>query len=302
LAYGDAAWVQQAQQPSTQLQGYVNNQPWYAPVPFSPDSLNTPTQEAAGINYQPANGYLYFGAGYDPNGPAQTSQPYSGPSPATLSGQFGSGHGADPQNWSNVSNLNDLSTFNVSNLFGGSSAESWAPLSSQVQTDKYGNQVSLGLGNQDLSGSDAFMYENTWYNPDPSGAPISSGAYQGQTSIDPNGSYNGLVGQTYLSQGGANGIQTANGIQGAGPVVDNVSYSQPSAPQGQQTSNPWTSYMFGNNGDQGNIQGTFGQGYNGPTTFFQSQPSSLNPSSQAGLGTFTPWNPSMQALQQSRSQ
>ena len=71
--------------------------------------------------------------------------------------------------------------------------------------------------------------------------------------------------------------------------------STPSVPSSQTTPAPYTGFMFGNNGSLGNIKGTFDQG-----VFYQNQPSSTT-AATPGLGTLTPWNPALSALQQNRT-
>lgn len=179
-------------------------------------------------------------------------------------------------------------------------------LNTQAQLDlgiSYPNQQNgylyFGSGYDPNTNPDDYMYEPFFYNPT-GGQTIYYGSAP-QTQVDPNGLYGGLVSQTRLSgPGGVSGIQTPQGVQGA-PSQDNW-FTGPAVSSSTQSTNPWTSYMFGNNGDQGNIQGSFAPGLQGPTAFYQNEPASLNPTPQSGLGTFTPWNPSMQALQQSRSQ
>lgn len=203
---------------------------------------------------------------------------------------------------------------NLTSLQGQVNGQKWyAPISfnpSSLNTKEFSDQgvsfpdqngyLYLGSGYDPNSNPEDYLYQPFFYNP--TGRNTISYGSASQNTVDQSGSYGGLVGQTRISQGGINGVQTPQGVRGSGPVVDNVTYSQPDTPQSQTAANPWTAYMFGNNGDKGIIQGTFGPGQNGPTTFFQNQPSSLNPAPQQGLGTLTPWNPAMQALIQSRSQ
>ncbi len=67
----------------------------------------------------------------------------------------------------------------------------------------------------------------------------------------------------------------------------------------QEAQTPFNGFHFGQQGQPGYkfMSGAFDQG-----KFLSNQPASLNPAPQQGLGTFKPWNPSLDALQQSRSQ
>lgn len=67
----------------------------------------------------------------------------------------------------------------------------------------------------------------------------------------------------------------------------------------QQQDAPFSGFQFGEAGKPG---GSFLSGTMENGKFYQQQPSSANPKSQQGLGQFTPWNPAMAALKQSRSQ
>lgn len=71
--------------------------------------------------------------------------------------------------------------------------------------------------------------------------------------------------------------------------------SAPSAPPSQTTPAPFTGFMFGNNGSLGTYKGTFGQG-----AFYSAQPDQPYAGKQ-NLGTFQPWNPSLDALKNSRN-
>lgn len=96
-------------------------------------------------------------------------------------------------------------------------------------------------------------------------------------------------GQTY----NVNGNNYAAGQSTATPTQFQT--SQPSAPPSQTTPAPSTGFMFGNNGSLGTLGGSFGQG-----SFYQNQPSSIT-ATTPGLGTLTPWNPSLDALKKARS-
>lgn len=153
----------------------------------------------------------------------------------------------------------------------------------QLQVPFQGGFLDILQGYDPNTNPYAFRY-------DPSQLQLNKVVYGSQNLGGPIGQATQTInGQTF----NVNGNNFLAGQSSATPTQFQT--SQPSAPPSQTTPAPFTEFMFGNNGSLGTLKGSFGQG-----SFYQAQPSSTTQSTP-GLGTLSPWNPSLDALKKARS-
>lgn len=115
---------------------------------------------------------------------------------------------------------------------------------------------------------------------------------------------NGQAMQWYNGQWvNVNGNNYAAGTSTAAPYAFKA--EAPAVGPREETPAPFDGFHFGEIGKPGYqfMGGSFAPGATpGSSTFYQTQPASLNPTPDRTLGTLKPWNPAAAALQQYRSQ
>lgn len=177
--------------------------------------------------------------------------------------------------------------------------------------------------------NDYFFYGNygeALAASNPGGKTISYGSAAENSLVGTPGNGDPTINGVDYTQGASYASQLQNGMgtydPSSGSLAAYNQYTEPgykaptataTAPTGSQGYAPDgstlyggynpTAFLYGNNGNAGSLAGTFTNTNPGQSSqFFQSEPVSLTNGTPSTLGTLQPYNPSLQALNTSRSQ